>query len=128
MRPVAEVSRFVFPVDVTLRNQIFVERVCLTMHAWERFCERYIDQHFRNNDAFLHRPIPTAQSFYLNVLRACFGQAQRRELPVWIILERRRNNNTRPVLYLENPAIKLGFVVSNDFRRPATLITVDPIP
>lgn len=117
---ISGVSRFVFPQRIQLGNRAFSESIILTMHAWERFCERYIQSQFGN------RPAPTDQEFFLQKLRECFRRAKRENLPEEIVAERRANNNNRNFLYLRDPATKLGFIVSNDLRRQATLITVDP--
>ncbi len=118
--PPPELSRFIFPHGMEIANSAFSEKVDVTKHAWDRFCERYIKAWFSIKGA------PTGQRYYIEALRSCFSRALRVELPEGVVSERLDNNRRWPVLYLLDPTTKLRFVVTNNLHRKATLITVDP--
>lgn len=117
----AEIHYSVFPEGLEVRNsQIFSEPVAITKHAWERFCERYLQA------CCVGQKPSTSRNYYITKFRECFKRARKEKLPAAIATERLINNDFRPVIYLHDPGSRLGFVVSDYLRRQATIITVDP--
>ncbi len=111
--------RLVFPEGMTLRNRDIVERVGVTRHAWERFVERYIA-------AFCKEHAPSEQIWFINKLSECFRRAKQIQPSEEVKKAHQLSHDNRPVAYFKDEVSGICFIVSDSFRRSATIITVVP--